>query len=154
MQDLSTLLWAASGRNRGGSGWTVPIGQGRDPYCTVYVAKADGVFRYDGKSHSLTEVSKEHIIPGITSQAFAAKAPAVLIFVIDGGKMAEISDPVRRASWGFLLIGCMTEHVYLAADALNIGVRYMASLNADFVRAKLGLADADTPVCILPMGRR
>ena len=154
MQDLSTLLWTASGRNRGGKGWTVPVGQGRDPYCTVYVAKSDGVFRYDGKSHKLTEISKENIIPGTTSQAWATKAPAMLIFVIDGAKMAEISDPARRASWGYLLIGCMTEHVYLAADSLNIGVRYMASLNADFVRAKLGLQAADTPVCLLPMGHR
>jgi nitroreductase len=154
MQDLSTLLWAASGRNRDGKGWTVPVGRGKDPYCTVYVAKSDGVFRYDGKSHSLTEISKENIIPGITSQAWATKAPVMLIFVIDGAKMAEISDPVRRASWGYLLIGCMTEHVYLAADSLNIGVRYMASLNVDFVRAKLGLPAADTPVCLLPMGHR
>ena len=154
MQDLSTLLWAASGRNRGGNGWTVPVGQGKDPYCTVYVAKSDGVFRYDGKSHTLTEISKENIIPGATSQAWATKAPVMLIFVIDGAKMAEISDPVRRASWGYLLIGCMTEHVYLAADSLSIGVRYMASLNADFVRAKLGLPAADTPVCLLPMGHR
>ena len=154
MQDLSTLLWTASGRNRGGKGWTVPVGQGRDPYCTVYMAKSDGVFRYDGKEHKLTEISKENIIPGITGQAFATKAPVVLIFVIDGAKMSEVKDPVRQASWGNLLIGAMTEHVYLAADSLNIGVRYMASFNADFVRAKLNLPAADTPVCILPMGRR
>jgi len=154
MQDLSTLLWAASGRNRGGAGWTVPVAQGRDPYCTVYVAKADGVFRYDGKTHSLTELSKENIIPGISSQSFAAKAPVVLIFVTDGAKTAVFSDPVRRASFGYLLVGCMTEHVYLAADSLNIGVRYMASLNADFIRARLGLPEGDTVVCILPMGHR
>ena len=154
MQDLSTLLWTAGGRNRGGNGWAVPVAQGKDPYCTVYVAKSDGVFRYEGKNHSLTEISKENIIPGITSQAFAAKAPVVLIFVMDGEKLAAFSDPVRRASFGYLLVGCMTEHVYLAADSLNIGVRYMASLNADFVRAKLGLPAADTPVCILPMGHR
>jgi nitroreductase len=154
LQDLSTLLWAAGGRNRDGNGWTVPVAQGRDPYCTVYVAKADGVFRYDGKNHSLTEISKENIIPGITSQAFATKAPVVLIFVTDGEKTAVFSDPVRRASFGYLLVGCMTEHVYLAADSLDIGVRYMASLNADFVRAKLGLPAGDTPVCILPMGHR
>ena len=153
-QDLSTLLWAASGRNRDGKGWTVPVGQGRDPYCTVYVAKADGVFRYDGKNHSLAEISKENIIPGATSQDWAHKAPVMLIFVIDGAKMAEISDPARRASWGYLLIGSMTEHVYLAADSLNIGVRYMASLNGDFVRAKLGLTADDSPVCLLPMGHR
>ncbi|MCL2123112.1 MAG: nitroreductase family protein, partial [Desulfovibrionaceae bacterium] len=154
MQDLSTLLWTAGGRNRGGNGWAVPVAQGKDPYCTVYVAKSDGVFRYEGKNHSLTEISKENIIPGITSQAFAAKAPVVLIFVMDGEKLAAFSDPVRRASFGYLLVGCMTEHVYLAADSLNIGVRYMATLNADFVRAKLKLPAADTPVCILPMGHR
>jgi len=154
MQDLSTLLWTASGRNRDGKGWTVPVGQGRDPYCTVYVAKSDGVFRYDGKSHSPTAISKENIISGITSQAWATKAPVVLIFVIDGAKMADISDPARRASWGYLLIGCMTEHVYLAADSLNIGVRYMASLNADFVRFKLKLSDTDSPACLLPMEHR
>ncbi len=153
-EDMSTLLWAASGRNRGGNGWTVPTAMGRDPYCTVYLAQAGGVFRYDGKKHSLTEISKENIIPGITSQSFATKAPAVLIFVIDGDKVAAFSDPARRASFGYLLVGAMTEHVYLAADSLNIGVRYMATLNADFVRAKLGLKAADTPVCILPMGHR
>ena len=154
MQDLSTLLWAASGRNRAGHGWTVPVAQGKDPYCTVYVAKADGVFRYDGKQHKLTELSKENIIPGITRQEFATKAPVVLIFVIDGEKTAVFSDPVRRDSFGYLLIGSMTEHVYLAADSLDIGVRYMATFNPDFVRAKLGLAAADTPVCIMPMGHR
>jgi len=155
MEDLSTLLWAASGRNRNGNGWTVPVAMGKDPYCTVYVAKSDGVFRYDGKSHSLAEISKENIIPGITNQSLAAKAPPVmLIFVIDGGKMAEFSDPVRRASFGYLLVGSMTENVYLAADSLNIGVRYMATMNEDFVRAKLGLPAADIPVCIMPMGHK
>jgi nitroreductase len=154
MQDLSTLLWSASGRNRGGNGWTVPVAMGKDPYCTVYVAKSDGVFRYDGKKHNLTKLSKENIIPGITSQEFATKAPVVLIFVMNGEKLAEFSDPARRASFGYLLVGCMTEHVYLAADSLNIGVRYMATLNADFVRAKLGLPDTDIPACILPMGHR
>ena len=155
MQDLSTLLWAASGRNRDGNGWTVPVAMGKDPYCTVYAAKSDGVFRYDGKTHRLAEISKENIIPGITSQSFTPKAPSVvLVFVIDGKKISEFGDPVRRASFGYLLVGSMTENVYLAADSLNISARYMATLNEDFVRAKLGLAAADTPVCIMPMGHR
>jgi len=154
MQDLSTLLWAASGRNRGGNGWTVPVAMGRDPYCTVYVAKPDGVFRYDGKNHSLAEISKENILAGITSQTFVANVPVVLIFVIDGKRISEFGDPVRRASFGYLLTGAMTENVYLAADSLNISVRYMATLNEDFVRSKLGLPADDTPVCIMPMGRR
>ncbi|MCL2102448.1 MAG: nitroreductase family protein [Syntrophorhabdaceae bacterium] len=154
IQELSTLLWSAGGRNRDGKGWTVPVAMGKDPYCTVYVAKSDGVFRYDGKKHSLTEISKENIIPGITNQSFAVKAPIVLVFVIDGKKISEFSDPARRASFGYLLVGAMTEHVYLVADSLNIGTRYMASFNDSFVRAKLGLPSDDIPVCILPLGKR
>ena len=153
-QDLSTLLWAASGRNREGNGWTVPVAMGKDPYCAVYVAKPDGVFRYDGKSHSLIEISKENILPGITSQTAVTKAPVILIFVIDGKKISEFGDPVRRASFGYLLVGAMTENIYLAADSLNIGARYMATLNEVFVREKLGLLSSDIPVCIMPIGHR
>jgi nitroreductase len=154
MQDLGALLWAAAGRNRNGNGWVVPTAMGKDPYCTVYVAKSDGVFRYDGKNHSLTAIGRENIIPVLSRQEFVAKAPIVLIFVLDGEKLSSFGDPVRRASFGYILAGAMTEQVYLAADSLNIGVRYLATLNADVVRAKLGLSAADEPVCLLPMGHR
>ena len=45
--ELSTLLWAASGLNRPGKGWTVPLAMGREPYCKVYVAGDEGTFLYD-----------------------------------------------------------------------------------------------------------
>ncbi len=153
-EDVSTLLWAAAGRNRAGKGWSVPVAQGRDPYCAVYLADAGGVFRYNGKDHSLAKISGENIIPGITNQIFATRAPAVLVFVIEGDRTAAFSDPVRRDSFGYILVGAMTQNVYLAADALNIGARYMATLNADFVRTKLGLKQNDIPVCIMPLGHR
>ena len=35
VKELSTLLWVATGRNRGGQGWTVPYAMGRDPYVNV-----------------------------------------------------------------------------------------------------------------------
>ena len=41
-EDLGTLLWAASGRNRENKGWSVPMAMGKPPYCTVYVVGQDG----------------------------------------------------------------------------------------------------------------
>ncbi|MDR1049319.1 MAG: hypothetical protein LBL51_06140, partial [Synergistaceae bacterium] len=57
LEDLSDVLWAASGLNRG-RGWTVPMTQGLPPYVDIYAALKDGVFLYDWESHSLREISK------------------------------------------------------------------------------------------------
>mgnify|MGYP001199715449 CR=1 FL=1 len=46
-QELSNLLWAASGKNRFGKGWTVPFAMGQAPYNTIYVLDNSGVFKYN-----------------------------------------------------------------------------------------------------------
>ena len=44
LEELSTVLWAASGLNRGQTGWTVPMAEGLEPYVKIYVAGPDGVW--------------------------------------------------------------------------------------------------------------
>jgi nitroreductase len=152
-EELSTLLWAATGLNRPGKGWTIPLGMGREPYCKVYVASDEGTFLYDWKEHSLKEISKDNIKNTIGNQAFVAKASYVLVFVTDGKALGGLNN-ARAAEWGYTAIGAMTQNVYLAADSLNIGVRYMVSLSADVARASLKLEESDIPVCIMPIGKR
>jgi nitroreductase len=152
-EELSTLLWAASGLNRPGKGWTIPLAMGREPYCKVYVASDEGTFLYDWKEHSLKEISKDNIKNTIGNQAFVAKASHVLIFVTDGKALGGLNNS-RTAEWGYVAVGAMTQNVYLAADSLNIGVRYMMSLSADVARASLKLEESDIPVCIMPIGKR
>ena len=153
MEELSTLLWAASGLNRPEKGWTVPMAMGREPYCKVYAAGEMGAFLYDWKNNALKEISKDDIRSALGSQGFIANASYILVFVIDGEAVGKF-DGTRGAEWGQVAVGAMTQDVYLAAEALNIGVRYMASMKADAVRSLLKLADSDTPVCIMPMGKR
>ena len=145
-KDLSTLLWAASGRNRGGNGWTVPTAMGLDPYVSVYVASKDGMFLYNGKNHELERISAGDNRAKITSQSFAHTAPYILIFVIKGKG--------GGASFGQALAGAMTQNVYLAAQSLSIGARFMATMQQDFVRKELKLAEDDTPVNIMPLGKK
>jgi len=144
--ELSTLLWAASGRNRGGNGWTVPTAIGMDPYVSVYVASKDGIFLYNGKEHALEQLSSGDVRVNVTSQSFAHAAPYILIFVIDGKS--------GGAAFGQALAGAMTQNVYLAAQSLNIGARFMATMNQDFVRKELKLAGEDVPVNIMPLGKK
>jgi len=151
-EELSTLLWAATGLNRPTKGWTVPMAMGREPYCKVYVTGEEGTFLYDWKTHSLIETSKEDARKSAGSQAFVAAASHVLIFV-SNGKAIE-SFGARGTSWGAVAVGAMTQNVYLAAEALGIGTRYLANLNPDAIRSVCRLETADVPICIMPIGKK
>jgi nitroreductase len=153
-EELSTILWAASGLNRPGKGWTVPMAMGREPYCKVYVAGDDGTFLYDWKEHALKEISKDNVKASIGSQAFVGKASHVLVFVTDGKGLGNFNNNSRAQEWGYVAVGAMTQNVYLAADALGVGVRYIASLSPEVARTSLQLAEGDVPVCIMPIGKR
>ena len=151
-EELSTLLWAATGLNRPDKGWTVPFAMGREPYCRVYVTGEGGTFLYDWKAHSLVQTSKEDARKTVSGQGFVAGASHVLIFVSDEKTIEAFGD--RGANWAAVLVGAMTQNVYLAAEALGIGARYMASLKADVVRSVCAIESVDVPICILPIGKR
>jgi nitroreductase len=128
------------------------MAMGREPYCKVYVAGGDGVFLYDWSRNALKEISKDDIRGSIGKQPFVAKASHVLIFVIDGAAVEGFG--ARGAEWGYAAVGAMTQNVYLAAEGLGIGVRYIASLSPDVAREALKLAAKDVPACIMPIGKR
>ena len=153
MEELSTLLWAASGLNRPGKGWTIPLAMGREPYCKVYAAGEQGAFLYDWKDNSMKEISQDDIRSSLGNQGFVAAAPYVLVFVSDGKAVGAFSGG-RGEAWAYVAAGAMTQDVYLAAEALNIGTRYLASMNADAVRSHLKLEAADTPICLMPLGKK
>ena len=153
MEELSTILWAASGLNRPGKGWTIPLAMGREPYCKVYAAGEQGAFLYDWKDNSMKEIAKDDVRSALGNQAFVAAAPYVLVFVSDG-KAVEAFGGGRGVEWAFVAAGAMTQDVYLAAEALNIGTRYLASMKADAVRSHLKLEPADTPICLMPLGKK
>ncbi|MDR1360620.1 MAG: nitroreductase family protein [Deltaproteobacteria bacterium] len=150
-QELSTLLWAATGLNRGTTGWTVPMAHGRPPYCRVYLADANGVFLYDWSAHALKEISPRNIKADIGAQSFVKKAAAVLIIVSDAQALAEFG--ASAAEFSQVAAGAMTQNVYLTAAALGIGARYVRSLRQDAVVKALNLPEGDVPICLMLLGK-
>ena len=145
-QELATLLWAASGRNRQDKGWVVPTAMGKAPYAVIYVIGKKGVFRYNGKEHTLSQISDKDIRQSISPQNFVSSVPYSLVFVIDG---VGVNVP---ADVGSTLVGAMSQNIYLASQALNIGVRYMTSMKADVVRKELDLNETELPLAIMSFG--
>lgn len=151
--DVSTLLWAASGHNRDGRLWTVPMAMGRAPYCKIYVVSPSGSYRYDWQRHALEQVSREDLTETIPSQSFAKQAPMTLVVVADGRELAAMSSPFGE-EFAAVLAGAMSEHVYLAAQALNVGVRLVYSIDRDAAKKGLALADGDTPYFGIVLGKQ
>ncbi|MDR3299450.1 MAG: nitroreductase family protein [Candidatus Accumulibacter sp.] len=152
-EELSTLLWAASGLNRGEKGWTVPMWRGVPPYCRVYVAASDGVFLYDWKNHRLEKISGENIKGKIGKQDFVKRAYYTLIFVADAEILSQFGSEDISRDFSHVAAGAMTQNVYLAGAALRIGARYVHSMNKEEIGRALKLPSGDTPIALMLLGK-
>jgi SagB-type dehydrogenase family enzyme len=153
-EELGTILWAATGLNRGGKGWTIPTAGGLPPYVKIYVVRRDGVFAYNYKDHSLVEIGKKNVMNDITNDNFVKESAGVLVFASDTDGLGRMSRFNEGNALAYNITGAMTQNAYLAANALGIDVRYMVSMNADAIKRELKLKEADSPICILPFGKR
>ncbi|MDR2614326.1 MAG: nitroreductase family protein [Candidatus Accumulibacter sp.] len=153
LEDLSTILWAASGLNRGKKGWTVPMANGLPPYCRVYVAGNGGVWRYEWATHSLKEISKENIKGRIAAQSFARRAFYILILVSDGETLATLKNGKEAAEFSQVAAGAMSQNIYLAAAALKLGARYIHSIHRDAIKSALKLPQGDEPISLMLLGK-
>jgi hypothetical protein len=153
-EELSAVLWAASGLNRDGKGWTVPLAGGRPPYVKIFAVRPDGAFLYDWKNHSLVEITGENVLGKITGDGFVRESPCVLVFVSDPGDLGNMASLNQGNALAYTASGAMTQNAYLAADSLGISGRYMVSMKTDAVKSELKLKAPEAPLCIMPLGKR
>jgi hypothetical protein len=153
-QELSNLLWAASGLNRGEKGWTVPMSRGLAPYCRIYVADSAGVSLYDWKNHQLQSISPQNIKARLGSQNFVKNAPVILVIVSNHKDLiASFKEEKLAAEFANVLVGAMTQDIYLAGAAMNIGARYIHSMQVGEIKAALELPEGDEPICLMMLGK-
>jgi nitroreductase len=153
-QELSNLLWAASGLNRGEKGWTVPMSRGLPPYCRIYVADSAGVSLYDWKNHQLQSISAQNLKSRLGAQNFVKNAPVILIIVSNHKELiAAFKEEKLAAEFAHALTGAMTQDIYLASAAMNIGARYIHSMQVGEIKAALQLPEGDEPICLMMLGK-
>ena len=121
---LSNLLWAAFGVNRPEVGKrTAPSARNRQEI-DVYVATADGLYLYDGKTHCLELIRAQDLRAATGKQDFVSVAPVNLVYVADYAKMggAKEEDKLRYsgADTGFI---AQNVYLYCASEGLATVVR-------------------------------
>jgi len=137
LQLFSNLLWAACGVNRrrgpfGTPGLTSATASNSQEI-DVYVAKEDGIFRFDPRRHRLALVAAGDyraltISPG-QRETVRMTAPVHLIFVVDihrlthttGFEEPGLHQPEVQKSYYYVDTGLMAGNVYLYAASQGLG---------------------------------
>lgn len=116
---LSALLWAAFGINRPDTGGRTAPSAHNWQEMDVYVALAEGTYRYDPAGHRLLLVNAEDLRRHTGTQDFVATAPVNFVYVANFQRMQGVRDEDR----GFLAgadAGCIAQNVYLGCAALGL----------------------------------
>ena len=124
LQMLSDMLWAACGISRPDSGLrTAPTAKNMQEI-DVYVAMRDGLYIFDAKANTLTQVLPDDIRELTGKQPFVKGAPVNLIYVSDLSKMTGLSEK-DADFYSATDTGFISENVYLfcASSGLATVVR-------------------------------
>lgn len=138
LQTLSDLLWAAAGVNRADSGKrTAP--SARDwREIDVYVATAEGAYRYDAKAHALHRVAARDVRALTGTQEFVASAPVNLVYVADRERMRGVSAGDRDLYLG-ADTGFIAQNVYLYCASAGLATVVRGSVDREALAKALGL---------------
>lgn len=137
-QVLSNLLWAASGVNRPQSGQRTAPSAHDWREIDVVVTTAEGAFRYDPPTHTLTRVAAGDIRPLTGVQDYVATAPVNLVYVADLDRMSEASAE-DKAFYSATDAGFIAQNVYLYCASAGLAVVVRGLVDRDALGTALGL---------------
>jgi nitroreductase len=141
-QQLSNLLWAASGVNRDDGRRTAPTAMNVQDIL-IYVFLEDGVYLYEPSSHALNLILAGDHRAAAGTQEDVAKSPVCFVYVSDHarftGARRPVTDPARIAAWSNVHAGFIGQNVYLCAASENLGSCFRASIDGPAVAKLLGL---------------
>jgi SagB-type dehydrogenase family enzyme len=151
LQVLSNLLWAASGVNRPQTGQrTAPTA--RDwREIDVYVALANGTYRFEPDTHALRRVLPQDLRALTGTQDFPARAPVNLVYVASLDRMHGTTDEHRQL-YSATDTGFIAQNVYLYCASAGLATVVRGSVDREALGAALGLGPAQRVILAQSVG--
>ncbi len=134
-EEVSRLLWAATGVNRPDNKRTVPSARASYPVDLV-VALPGGVYLYEPKGHVMKKILSEDIRSKIPNQGGFRSAAMIVLYVINKDRVLS-----GKIEWADLEIGCMGQSLFLEAVSLGLGSCIFAGVATENVSKIVGLKD-------------
>ena len=146
LKALSTIMWAATGKNRQPKGWTIPLAKGSQPYVSVYAITQKAVYLYDWDRHLLSLINEDK---SISKKAIAQPGyeniPLILVFTTKGNSMLAENR-------GDIAVGAMSQNVYLATQAYGLKTRIMGSFNRVTLSSGINMDPLSKIIAVMPIG--
>lgn len=163
LEEVSQLLWATQGVTDNAGHRTAPSAMARYPL-EVYLMASNvtglpaGVYHYSPQGHNLAIIESGNKIPGLFKSSasrsdWRENAPA--IFVITGHFERMNKAPGQDLSrFVYIEAGAAAENLLLEVVSLGLGATYTASFDENRIKELLKLSEEETPIGVLPVGRR
>jgi SagB-type dehydrogenase family enzyme len=160
--EVSQLLWAAQGITHADGLRTAPSAGALYPL-EVHLVVGEiegidpGVYRYRPNGHSVVKVRggdcRGDLAAAALDQEQVARCAVVLVlsavYERVTGKYAE-----RGVRYADMEAGLVAENVHLQVAGLGLGTVIVGAFEDDRVRSILGMVVNETPLLLLPVGRR
>ena len=151
-QDLSDLLFAASGINRPADGKITSPTALNTQEIDVYLFSKEGVFKYIPQGHMLHKVSDgdhRQLLAGTPqfSQDFVLEAPVTVANPQKFDRMPEMAQMMAITD-----AGIMSENICMFCAGRGLAVVPRATMNREAISSLLGLPNEAILVLNLPVG--
>lgn len=153
-QELSNLLWASLGVNRGDGKRVAPSSLNRQEV-EIYVLAKKGAWRYDAKANALARVSEKSLLPLAAgtperNQPYVLTAAAALIYTADTAKL-----PAGRALQNASIdSGLAAQGALLYCSAAGLACVPRTTMDGKALAEALGLEGERQPVMNIIAGHR
>jgi len=148
---LSDLLWAAAGVNRPDEGKRTAPSARNQQAIDLYVARADGLWRYVPKHHMLRFVADGDLRALTGTQDFVARVPVNLIYVLDERRTK--TDGAAVELYAGADTAFMAENVYLYCASAGLGTVVRGSVDKAALAKAMGLDARQRVVLCQSVGR-
>ena len=118
----------------------------------LYVATADGIYRYNAEKHELELVKKGDYRKECGPQPFMTVAPVCFIYVADHNKEGRISNPEQQKTYSHHHAGYMSQSVYLVCAAKNMATVTIGSVDRENLAKIIGLPKNNLVIYTQPIG--
>jgi len=155
-REISQLCWAASGITEPKRRFRTAPSAGALYPLEIYLATADGLFRYEPQGHALRVHLKDDRRAALRAAALGQGCieAAPLCFVIAAAEKRTAVKYGQRA-WRYCLLeaGHVAQNIHLQATAISLGSVPVGAFHDDDVAEAIRLPAGQRPIYLIPVGR-
>lgn len=156
LKELSTILWSANGVNRKDGKRTAPSPFGKE-LINIYVFSNIGIYLYDVEQEKLLLLANKNAKKDIGAESGARGTKTASLVLLLTGDLSKLPDFLSREvkiNTAHATAGTIGQNIYLIANALGLGTRFVGSLSVKGIRGCLELSKDEIPLYIMPLGHK